>query len=137
MSDVRTSGRRHQNCIPISVAAGRSLGNNPASDRVEPSTRSVRSWGGRSPNMERVPIRYPVVMPIVIVAAFALFWLVLRPHIIPGPGPVFPSVDLRRVTFPTAGITVSEHGTGQLQIVTDTWMLSVTAIGIPTRLQTS
>jgi hypothetical protein len=41
---------------------------------------------------------------------------------------MLPAPDLRRVTFPTAGVTVAEHGSGKLEIVTDEWMVFVNAV---------
>ncbi len=37
-------------------------------------------------------------------------------------------MDLRRVTFPTGGITVTEHGPKRLEIFTDDWLMSVQSI---------
>jgi hypothetical protein len=41
---------------------------------------------------------------------------------------MLPAPDLRRVTFPNAGVTVAEHGSGRLAIVTDEWMVFVNAV---------
>jgi hypothetical protein len=69
-----------------------------------------------------------VAMPVIVVAAFAglLAISALRP------GPVdtamLPAPDLRRVTFPTAGVTIAEHGSEKLEIVTDEWMFFINAV---------
>lgn len=39
-----------------------------------------------------------------------------------------PAVDLRRLTFPTDGVDVAEHGAERLEIASDGWTLSVNAL---------
>src|SRR3954454_7464330 len=67
-------------------------------------------------------------LPVIVVAALA--GLLAVSALRPGPGnlPMLPAPDLRRVTFPAEGVTVAEHGSGRLDIVTDGWMLSVTTV---------
>jgi len=69
-----------------------------------------------------------VALPVIVVAAFAVLLAIsaLRPG--PGYTPLLPAPDLRRVTFPAAGVTVAEHGSGTLEIVTDLWMVFVSAV---------
>ncbi len=69
-----------------------------------------------------------LALPVIVVAAFA--GLLAISALRPGPGytPMLPAPDLRGVTFPTAGVTVAEHGSGKLVIVTDEWMVFVNAV---------
>jgi hypothetical protein len=69
-----------------------------------------------------------LALPVIIVAAFS--GLLAISALRPGPGytPLLPVPDLRRVTFPSAGVTVAEHGSAKLEIVTDEWMVFVNAV---------
>ena len=69
-----------------------------------------------------------VALPVIVVAALAglLAISTLRPK--PVYTPMLPAPDLRRVTFPTADVTVAEHGSGKLEIVTDEWIVFVSAV---------
>jgi len=76
----------------------------------------------------RLRLKNRVALPVIVVAAFAglLAISALRPR--PGYTPMVPAPDLRRVTFPTASVTVAKHGSGKLEIVTDEWMVFVNAV---------
>jgi hypothetical protein len=73
-------------------------------------------------------MRHKISLPIIIVVSFAALLAVSALLPKSGYAPMLPAPDLRRVTFPTAGVTVAEHGAEKLEIITDEWMLFVSAV---------
>jgi hypothetical protein len=73
-------------------------------------------------------MRNRVALPVVVVAAFSGLLAISALRRGPGYTPMLPAPDLRCVAFPTAGVTVAEHGSGKLEIVTDEWMVYVRAV---------
>ena len=68
--------------------------------------------------------------PRTILALLLLILLPSLPFLLRkrGSSPMSPAVDLRRLVFPTSGVTVDEHGAEHVVIVTDEWMLSLDAV---------
>ena len=60
-------------------------------------------------------------VPILLIAVLFLLFILARSRDTESR----PAIDLLRVEFPTSGLTISEHGSKRLYIVTEDWTLSV------------